>query len=289
MSEFNFDIIVVRETMLAESYGAYLWNKHRGCEVGFTPSITELHELMLEEIKDKSILIVGGYYQSNMDPIIKVAKEITVFYNSSDITQDVVSNYKCIRANEFTGFLTWTTKILNIEDDHILMISQYLDEYIYGYPSNDALCFQNGISVIDKDNNWDKMSTITSMEDIRQIVIKGKENTITNKRIAYQRFGSSEEITFNIGDKSYSACVSIGDCPIVDTCLLLADQSSDGIGMLFRYDMKARKTFISTRSTQESNINAGLLMKQLIGGGGSKSMGGGSISGLLFPEQVLSQ
>lgn len=81
--------------------------------------------------------------------------------------------------------------------------------------------------------------------------------------------------------------VAIGDSPIIMTCLLLTENSPSGVGLLFRYDLNTGKTFISGRSTKESSIDMGLLMRELIQGGGTRAMGGGSISKLLFPEQLL--
>lgn len=285
----NFDTVVVRQSMLAELYGAHLWHLHRGSDLLTTPPVTQMDQGLLDKIKGKNILIVGGYYRANMGPILEAAKEVTVFYNSSDADESV-SGYNFVTSLEFTGFLTWTVQQLGLQDDKaspVLRMAHYLDEYLYGYPSEESMCFQNGVYVIDKDNDLEKILTIKSIEDIEATIVKGKEKRINNRRIGEQRWKCAKQLTFKAGDETYSALVGIGDSPIVDTCLLLAEKSPSGIGMLIRYDINTGKTFISTRTTKESGVDAGILMKKLVKGGGSKPMGGGSVSGLFFPEQLL--
>ncbi len=265
----EFDTIVVRESMLGENYGAYLWNLHHGIELLKTEPITKMDDDLLDKIEGKHILIVGGYYRNNMEPILKAAKTVKVFDST-------------------TGFLTWTVEQLEIKDETILTMARYIDNYQYGYPSEEALCFQNGVYCIDKDTDLDKILTIKSLDDINLVLINGKTKRISNLRLAEQRLKCSKQLSLKIEDQTYNVLVGIGDSPVVDTCLLLANKSSNGIGMLFRYDLLNNKTFISTRTTEMSEVNAGVLMKKLIGGDGTKSMGGGSIQGLFFPEQLFS-
>jgi len=59
--------------------------------------------------------------------------------------------------------------------------------------------------------------------------------------------------------------------------------------MVFRYDINNNKTFISTRIIEESNLDARLLMKDLVKGGRFPAMGGGFISELIFPDQFFAQ
>lgn len=283
MQSSNFQVVVVRQSMLAELYGAHLWMVQCGCELLVTAPVTQMTSDLLDKISGKRILIVGGYYSSNMSAILDAAKEVTVFYNSSDV-DELVKGYQFITSVEFTGFLTWTVQQLNIQEPYILRMSKYLDEYLYGYPSDEAMCFQNGVYVIDKDNDLDKILTIKSNDDISPVIVKGREKRINNRRVAEQRLKTSKQLTFKAGDEIYTCLCSIGDTPIVDTCLLLAEKSNTGIGVLFRYDINTSKTFISCRTTLDSGIDAGLLMKKWIHGGGSKPMGGGSVSGLHFPD-----
>ena len=38
----------------------------------------------------------------------------------------------------------------NIREEYVVKIAQYFDEYLYGNPSEEALCFHNGIYTIKK-------------------------------------------------------------------------------------------------------------------------------------------
>lgn len=282
----DFDIVIVRERMLNEEYGAHLWKNARGCKVITTPPIVMMKEEHLEQIKDKKVLIISGYYRDNMKPIIESAKSVCVFFNTSD-DPDPNCGYQIMKAQEGSGFLAWTLDQLAIKDEVVHRIATYLDEYLYGYPSEESLCFQNGVYVIDKNTDIEKILTIQSLQNIEDIIKKGKEKHINNLRIAEQRLKCSVLISFRVNNETYHAQVAIGDTPIIDSCLLLAEKSKSGLGIMFRYDILNRKTLISARATKESNINAGMVMNALVKGGGSKPMGGGSMSELVFPQDFF--
>jgi hypothetical protein len=282
----DYDLVVVRETMLVEVYGTFLWQKYlnKGNVIATKP-ITEMDNATVAEIKGKNILLVGGYYRENMSPILASANSVTVYYSESDI--DETSHFLTYKVVISSGFASWMAQQLCIKDELIIKIAKYLDEYAYGDPSEDSLCFQTGLYTIDKPKDLDKVASISSIQNVEDVIALGKSKRIANLRVADQRVKSSKELTVTVDNKPYKALVSIGDSPIVDTCLLLAKKSTQGIGILFRYDMSANKTFVSARTTKESGINAGQLMKSLVNGGGSRYMGGGSVSTLLFPEQLL--
>jgi len=282
----KFDLIVVRQSMLAEYYGAYLWQQQTGSDIMVTSPITKLTEDDLLKIKDKKILIVGGYYRENMEPIVKSAKEVSVFYNNSDI-DGLTVDYTYYTSRELTGFLTWTVNQLALTEPYILQMAQYLDEYLYGYPTEQALCFQNGVYILEGNNDLDKILKVKSLSDIEQTIIKGREKRVNNLRVAQSRLKLAKEYTITFNGCCYEVLIGIGDTPIVDTCLLLAEKSKMGIGMLLRYDFNLNRTYVSTRTTENSGIDAGNLMKLLIKGGGSKPMGGGSVEGLYFPDQLI--
>ena len=168
-----------------------------------------------------------------------------------------------------------------------------LDSYMYGFPSEESLCFQNGIYVINAQTDLEKIATITSNEMVDFTIEAGKPKRIANRRIALDRV--SKAIKLEVDDdsdgelKTYMVAFGMGDSPIVDTCIALAESSSSGIGILLRYDFSQRKTFISCRVTEESGLNAGKIMRLKFGGGGSRSMGGCSIPGLHFPEDLVGQ
>jgi hypothetical protein len=279
-----YQLIVVRRNMLAELYGAHLWATHTNTEIFDTSALTEMTPDQLEKIRNKNILIVGGYFKSNMKPILAEAKEVTVFFNTSDL-DDQQPDHKFITAEPLSGFLSWTIQQLGIVESCTVQIAKYLDEYLYGYPSEESLCFQNGVYTIDKPSDLERLLTIQSNKDIESTIAKGKKKRVANLRIAQQRLEASKQFIVYFDGKPYPATVAIGDSPIVDSCILLAQQT--GIGILFRYNLAAKKTFLSCRTTKESGIDAGHLMKQLVNGGGSVPMGGGSINELLLPHQLL--
>ena len=275
-----FDVVVVRRAMLNEEYGAHLWKTLTGAEVLTTDPVVKMTESYLEQITGKRVLLVGGYYRDNMDPIVERAKSVFIFFNTSD---DVQPNSECVIAKEGVGFLMWTVKKLNIVDVVTNHIAQYLDEYLYGYPSDESLCFQNGVYVIQQPTEVEKILTVKTEDDITRVLEQGRIKRINNLRIAIIRLGNATEIAFTLRGVSHSALVVIGDTPIVDTCLLLAEKSQGGLGIMFRYDLEKKRTMISARATKESGIDAGQLMKALVKGGGSKPMGGGSVDELVFP------
>ena len=280
-----FDFVIIRQNMLAEVYGAYIWQQFCACGIITTPPLVKLDESVLEKITGKNVLIVGRYYRNNMDEIVKVAKDVSVFFNESDELPKAC-NYACFKASKGQGFTTWTLDQTNYDEEHqhVAKIAEYLDEYLYGFPSEEALCFQNGVYTIDKPTDLEKILTIQGSEDIKSTILRGKQKRTSNLRIAEQRAKCAAMFLFTLDDgDQFEALVTIGDSPIVDTCILLSEMSPTGIGMSFRYDVKNGKTLISMRVTKESGLDAGLLMSKYIGGGGSQAMGGGSISFLVFP------
>lgn len=280
----EFDCVVVRQNMLAELCGAGLWDSERNSEVIQTPPLTEFTPELLEKIRGKNVLIAGGYYNKSMKPILEAAKSVFVFYNSSD--EPAREEHKFYQIEHADGFATWTANKVGIDaSDFHFKIAKYLDDYQYGYPSEEALCFQNGVYVIDKSTDYEKLMSIGNIE---QVIEAGRQKRISNMRIAEQRLKGALEFSVLV-DKPCGALTAIGDSPIVDTCLLLAEKSKGGIGFLFRYDLAKNKTFISCRVNEQSGLDAGKIMQKLVGGGGSKPMGGGSIDGLIFPGEFFSE
>ena len=283
-SQRTYDYVIARRNMLAEVFGAYLWSCTTKSEHIFTDPDVKMTDANLKLITGKSVLIVGGYYRDNMAPIINAAADVTVFYNASD---DVISHdgYTVVRGTSTSGFLSWTVNKLNVTLPYVCRMADLLDQYLYGWPTEEALCFQNGIYTIDKPDDLGKLLSVLSDADIDAIIVAGRTKRIANKRIADERVKKSSVYTFNVNGTKYRAAISIGDSPIVDTCIALAVQT--GIGILLRYDLAAEKTFMSIRTTRESGIDAGKLAGDLVGGGGSMSMGGGQIGGLHFPDAIV--
>lgn len=287
----SFDIIFARKSMLAETYGGYLLKE--SCpesELFLTENITEFTPEMLTTIKDKNILIIGGYYRENIKEITRSATMTTVFYNSSDFPEFLKNgspSYSIIIGTEHRGFLSWVIRYLHIKEDYIRLMGRYLDEYLYGYPSEESLRFQQGVYSIQRETDLEKILTIKSVADVEDAIEVGSIKRFSNLRHAKQRLTTAYVYPIRYDGRLISATVSIGDSPIVDTCILLAEHT--GVGILFRYDLRNNKTFVSCRTTEKSDIDAGKLMKQFIGGGGSYVMGGGSVDGLKFPHELFVQ
>ena len=73
--------------------------------------------------------------------------------------------------------------------------------------------------------------------------------------------------------------IAVGDSPIVDSCILLADNCVDGIGCLIRFNLKTRKIFYSIRKSAKAdpNLKMGTFIREVFGcGGGDKIQAGGS-------------
>ncbi len=280
----SYDLVIARGIMLNEVYGAYLWRTHKKIDTLITEPITKLSLSNIEEtIKNKNILIVGGYYHDNMEPITASAKKVTVFCNSSDASELKQVNYEIIIAKEGKGFLTWTIDQLKITDPVTYGIIGHLDDYMYGFPSSADIYFQAGLHAINLPTNLDKLLTIKTLEDIIKTCEYGK-TLPSNKETAQKRLDTAVEVELSYDEKKYGALVAVGDTHLVETCMLLAERSKSGVGILLRYDLKHGRTFFSCRVTKESSLDAGLIMFKLFKGGGSKSNGGASVDSLFLPS-----
>lgn len=336
-----YDYIIVRKNIMAEMFGAYLWNHYVKIEVIKTGQITKMDESMLEKIKDKNILIVGGYYKDNMDDIYKVVKNVEVFYNTSDflVTGDLSvddsrivighnhtrykqdkkeyemnpytftntttseSNHNIIYvAGNLTGFCTFTLKYLRemmpitLKYNNIFLnMVEYFDSIMYGFSSDEALCFQYGFYGFlpeAKDDVFVKFSYIRQRPELLDTLMEdGKKKRNDNLMVAKTRLACSTEMKVIYNDKSYQIRVAIGDSPIIDSCILLAEHSPDGIGCLIRFDLaegKKGKTLFSIRKTAKADslLDMAQFIKHVFGcGGGSDVQAGGSKDGLYFPVE----
>src|SRR5689334_22865767 len=111
------EIIIVRQGMLSELYGAHLWKTIRNVEILITSSITQINDDLLNKIQGKTVLIVGNYY--NMESIIENAKGVVVFINDCNVDWYYEYPYIFLTYKQNTGFLSWTVNELNIQEEHI--------------------------------------------------------------------------------------------------------------------------------------------------------------------------
>ena len=276
-------VIVVRKTMLAECFGAEVLRTYHGVEViGTDPLVAPTPEL-LQQVSGKDVLIVGGYYTKSLSEFVAVAKSVTVFYNTSDVPSE--TPHTIVRAESNRGFATYAVKKASVNDGLLGDIAEWLDEYLYGFPSQQSLQFQNGIYTLDAPTDIEKLKlVIDGKHDIVDVLERGaKKRAEHNLVIAGERFAAAKEYTV-LGKK---VLVAVGGSPIVDTCLMLCKPT--GIGMLVRYDEEKQRTLVSCRVTEESGENAGTIMQQFIGGGGSRPMGGGSVPDILTLDELFAK
>lgn len=287
----EWDVAVVRSNMLCELFGAELLLP-RGVTVMQTQAQTALTAGQLEDIRDKRVLIAGGYYRGAMSPILDVARRVTVFLNSSDHLEPH-PKLEVLRAsidsNAF-GFASFCVAACQADGREptapnypaptgdVPRVARFLDEYLFGNPSEEALCFQNGVYTIDRPTDAEKIRTLLTPADVDRCVANGRPKRVSNLRIAEQRYKATVTISFRYGERDVRAVLGVGDSPIVDTCLFFAQKAD--VGMLFRFDVSQRRTFVSAISNAASNLDAGKLISDLFGGGGSFFMGGGSFQGL---------
>jgi hypothetical protein len=303
--------------MLCEKFGAYLWLKHAKAKVVLTDPVTKMDEKILEQIQDKNILIVGSYYRDNMDEIYARAKSVLVFYNNDDVsaksddgkihfyknnnvltyrlcdpknkykyilesdTENKLVNHIIYVADECTGFATYSIETLGLDHQECYKIpAKHFDSYLYGFPDEATLNFQYGFYALEMKEDMDKFKAIIEHKDlIATMLLNGQEIRLRNAGVTQARLENSTEVVVDYKDRTYKMRVAIGDSPIVDSCIKLADNATDGIGCLVRFDLQTRKVFYSIRKSARAdpNLRMGEFIREVFGcGGGSKIQAGGS-------------
>lgn len=291
----TMNVVIVRKTMLAECFGADILRRFGNYEVVQTDNLVSPTNGLLESVRDKNVLIVGGYYRGHLNLFKEVAKTLTVFYNTSDNPDTV--DHIVIKANFGEGFATYAVSIVDATNilfdaprvfgdrkQHVLKIATYLDEYLYGFPSEASLEFQNGVYTLPLSTDTENLSLVLyGAHSIESVLDRGREKRKINKMVAQARLDNCR--TFKLWDLDVQ--VAIGGTPIVDSCILLAEKT--GVGMLVRYDQEKQRTLVSCGVTESSGLDAGKIMAKFVNGGGSRGMGGGSVSGLLTLERLFTQ
>jgi len=277
-----YDIAVGRDRMLGETFGMLMLHNENGTNLVFARQGTDTFDAtFLRQAQGKTILLVGAYFKHELPAVIKVAKHVTVFYNTSDVAadeKDAGGSYTAVQATPDTGFATWVCNQLKVEDKSYLReMAERIDRYLYGFPSDDDCCFQNGVYVSAGATDLEKLALIRNSDDIVRTIAAGRQKRLANLAIAQARLKTATKLEIPYGDKTYTALAASGDSPIVDSCIVLADHSPSGIGLLVRHDYVARKTLLSMRVTSASKLDAGAIMRDLFGGGGSMPMGGATI------------
>jgi len=290
MSNIQYDYVIVRKNILAETYGAWLLNDKLNTEIIQTDQITTLPQDILDKIKGKKVFIVGGYYSKQLEEIYNnTTQSITVFYNNGDdISYSNKLNHEFYMASQSSGFCYFIMKYLDITDSWKVKLADALDEVMCGFPSEESLQIQYGFYSYypEAKDNYEKFNSIDDVMLIG-IIENGKNKRNDNLMTAKTRVRDSKLLTVLYEEKEYIIRVAIGDSPIMDSCIALAEASPSGIGLLVRFDLAKTKTLYSIRKV-DLDINKNLNMGNFIStvfkcGGGSYVMAGGSIDGLHFP------
>lgn len=314
--------IIYRQADLSVTYGVHLLNEYvEGQYKAYpTENITVPDEKM-KTLKG-SILIVGHFYKDLN--LFNAEAKITVFLNNADVVEkDDLKHIKFIRADKDVGFLTsyvlpklkeTETKVDSLPVS-LLNFCDYLDEYMYGQPSETTLCFKNGIYTYDGKTLLEKVQNAHREPSLMDIIYKGKDLYNQNKHIAEKRYNEGKYINIEYKGKEYKGYVSYGDTAIIETLLHilkktqverrneeranwtnelcerspqverrneeLCERSPQvDIAILLRYNFRENKTFISLRTSNK--LIAGHVAHELYKGGGSEYMAGASVNGNLI-------
>lgn len=220
-------VIVVRKSMLAETFGAHLLSSKNNAQVVQTDNISDFDQDLTDSLSGKDVLFVGGYFNKNLNKIVPKVFSVKVFLNSGDD----LPLFDTIKASENKGFISWVVEQYDYED-YIKKIATYLDSYLYGFISEESILFQNGVYALPGDNNLDKISSVKSLADIDSVLEAGVELTNKKRKIAEERLVKSQKVHWT--DKKgheYEIVVGLVPSEIVLTCSLFASNSSSGVGM----------------------------------------------------------
>ena len=194
-------------------------------------------------------------------------------------TQDTKNNVIYV-ADEHTGFATYSIETLGIEQECYKIMATRFDSYLYGFPSEKTLMFQYGFYSLEMKEDMDKFKAITENPNlIENILLIGQKTRLVNATITKQRLENSTEVAVDYQGKEYKMRIAVGDSPIVDSCILLADNATDGIGCLIRFNLQTKKIFYSIRKSAKAdpNLKMGDFIREVFGcGGGSKIQAGGA-------------
>ena len=95
---------------------------------------------------------MGGYYTDNLKDFEGVVNSITVFYNNSDKINEEIDHI-IIKASENKWFCTYVLRIIELlyYSSCITNIYEHLDDYLYGFTTEESIFFQNGVYCLELD------------------------------------------------------------------------------------------------------------------------------------------
>jgi len=270
--------VIVREFQLADVFGAHLLEqyfpkKYKKYEVF---NMTEPDDKMKEM---KNIIIVGGYFNNNLDKFNQKSK-ITVFLNDCDETP-IIDNILFVRAEECCGFIkTFVLPKIHTMEQKLNKFCMYIDEYFHNYTDEETFNFYNGLMAQKEVKLLDRVLGALKNMSIEDIIEEGRLRRAASQSIIETRYKTRKEIKVKVDEQEYTACIANGDTTIADTLEYMLKESKVDIAILFRFDMCKNKTFYSIRTRK--GIDAGSIASKLYKGGGTKVSGGGSIDGLII-------
>lgn len=222
----SYDRVVVRKSMMAETFGARLLASKEHSLVLQTDNVQDFDDTLLEQLKGQRVLLVGNYFSRSMHKLTDLVTSVTVFLNSAD----QLDAYPTISAEENKGFVSWVCSQYEFEP-YIVRMAGYLDSYLYGFISAESVLFQNGVYARPGADNNEKICSIQSMEEVNATLDAGNKPTENKMQIAKERLVDSQIVTW----KGYQIVIGHVPSEIVLTCTLFAVNSPSGIGMGYRY------------------------------------------------------
>lgn len=207
------------------------------------------HPNILEKIKNKKILVIMITYYPLPDIILNTVKSMNIFYQFIDeniIQHPEITYYK---APSLTGFCTFTVKTLQLEkEQYISEIATRLDEYYYGFPSNDSITFVTVFKMKREPSNDDIVITTALNKSVEAIQNLNIQNILAKTVLC-----EIQDVNRNI---TYVCAISVGDTmDLVHTCTTLANRSPDGIGIFITYDFEKQRKEYYIRKNQKADPN----------------------------------
>jgi hypothetical protein len=261
------NLIVFRKANVCDFFGAVVLKVCTGCLIAATENLKEPNENLINDIFDKDVTIVGGYYIGFIEKLKNQTRSLTVFYNYFEYPEEEEHNY--IKAEEGRGFATHVVKSnidrlqeLNVDYKLFLTIAEYLDEYFYSHPSEKVLNFQSGVhSLSDTLQEIEKIAMLTtSVISIENVIKRGEECRDYSSAIIKDRLARSKR-TF-ICRENFSIRVCLGNDYITETCIALAKDCD--IGMLIKYDKPTKRTEFWCRTSENFSRDIRPIMNEYI-------------------------
>jgi hypothetical protein len=261
-------IVVFRKSNICDFFGAVVLKACTKCYIAAIDNLTEPNENLINDIFDKDVIIVGGYYSRFIGKLKSQSRSLKIFYNYFESPGDE-EEHEYIKAEEGYGFATYVVKNnietlqkINVNYELFLTIAEYLDQYFYSHPSEKVLNFQAGVhSLSDTLQEIEKVALVTtSAINIEDVIKRGEECRDYSNVIIKDRLERSRK-TF-ICRENFSVRVCLGNDYITETCIALARDCD--IGMLIKYDKSNKRTELWCRTSENFSRDIRPIMNEYI-------------------------